>query len=640
MQFFRKLANTIFFKIILSFVALSFVLFGVSSFILGSPNNWVAKIGGDEISSNQLNSALRADREVILASSGNSEEALKYLESDRFKSDVLGRLVNQVMVKKLSDDFDISASKKIILESIAKDPSFKNESGKFDRKKFEEFLKKNGLNEERYVSEIASGISARMILQSFSLAAPISDQVVARVEGFNQEKRVADVITISAKNITNIAKPTEEELQKFFAENQSQYILPERRKVSYLSFTKKDFAKDLVISDQEILAEYEKDKEQFTKPETRSFYHVVFDKEEDAKNFLQKLEASSGADKSKLKPEFEKLAKSLLKKGAKEISMLNISQRDLIAQIADQVFKLGLNEKSQVIQSPLGFHVFLLNEIKQPQLMPFAEVKNAIKVKLAQGREEKVLQEKISAIDDFLLTSNSLSDAAKKFNLKLSAPVLVEEKGSEISEIKSLANFAANAFALKEKQVSKIFQSEISGGFYALFVEEILPSKQLELVEAKSKVIEDLLGAKRREALLDLAKKIEEELKENPNSIAQVAAKYRAKFDKSREFPRIFYLNFQGRQIPYQDQFSKYLFATKVGEATSVASQSEDQFVIGVLREIKKSPLNQIQLEQVKAKAADEFRNEVMSEYNAYLLSRYPVKTNDKVFGKQVKQEE
>ena len=80
MFFFRKLAKSIFFKIILAFVALSFVLFGVSSFILGSPNTWVAKIGGDTVSYGQFNSALRADREVILASSNKSEEALKYLE--------------------------------------------------------------------------------------------------------------------------------------------------------------------------------------------------------------------------------------------------------------------------------------------------------------------------------------------------------------------------------------------------------------------------------------------------------------------------------------------------------------------------------------------------------------------------------
>jgi|GEM_PF-1274507 len=641
MFFFRKLAKSIFFKIILAFVALSFVLFGVSSFILGTPNTWVAKIGGDTVSYGQFNSALRADREVILASSNKSEEALKYLESESFKSDVLGRLVNQVMIKKLAGDFDVSASKKIILESIAKDPGFKNEDRKFDRKKFEAFLKKNGLNEERYVTEIANGVAATMILQSIAISAPMSDLVIAEVENFKQERRVADVITISSKNAGNIAKPSEEELQKFFTENQTQYVLPERRKVAYLSFSKKDFGKDLQISDQEIFAEYEKGKEQYTKPEKRSFYHVVFEKEIEAKNFLQKLEEFAKTDRSKAKNEFEKLAKELAKKDLKAITLSKVSQKDLIPQISEPIFKLAVNENSPVVTSPLGFHVFLLNEIAQPQLISFSEVKNGIKQKMAEGRTEKVLQEKISAIDDLLLTSNSLAEVAKKFGLKVSATsVLIDEnsrneKSEEVAEIKAFENFAKNAFALKAKQTSKVFYAKNSEGFYAVEVEEILPSKQLELVEIKSRVVADLIVVKLRESLGELARKIGEEIKQNPNEAAKIAARYLVKFDKAREFQRVLYLNFQGQQVPYQDQFMKDLFAINVDQATPIEAKGENEFVIGVLREIKKSAVNSTQLEQAKRQSAEEFRKEVMSDYNTYLLARYPVKTNEKIFAKQ-----
>lgn len=633
METFRKLANSIFFKIILAFVALSFVLFGVSNFILGNPNTWVAKIGDESVSYNRFNSALRADREIVNASAGNGEDVQKYLESDRFKSDVLGRIVNQVMVKKLSKDFDVSASKKIILESVAKDPSFKNESGKFDHKKFEAFLKKNGLNEERYVAEIASNVSAAMVLQSFPIVAPTSDEVIAKIEKFKQEKRVADVISLSEKDVAKIANPSDEELEKFFKENKAQYVTPERRKVSYLTFSKKDFADDFKISEQEISAEYEKNKDQYLKPETRSFYNVVFDKEEAAKNFLSKFEEAIKADKSKAKTSFEKLAKELVKKDLKGISLTNLSKKDLPPQIAESVFSLGVDDHSSVISSPLGFHVFLLNEIKKSQPMTFAEVKESLKLKLSQGREEKVLQEKISAIDDLLLTSNSLSEVAKKFNLKsVSAPITIDQKGSGAAAVKELSGFIESAFSLKEKQASKVFVSN-KGDFYAVFVEEIMSAKQLEFAEAKSQVTSDLLASKRQEALRELARKVGEEIKKNPNSIADIASKNHLTLSKSQEFPRVLYLNFQGQKFPYQDQLVKDLFSIKVGEATPVAAQAENKFVIAVLREIKKANLNSAQIEQIRAQAKDELRNEIMSEFNSYLLSRYPVKTNDKVFG-------
>lgn len=639
MELFRKLSKSIFFKIVLAFVALTFVLFGVSSFIIGSPNTWVAKIGDETVSYSQFNSALRADREVVVASAGQGEEVMKYLESDRFKSDVLGRIVNRVMIEKLSEDFDVSASKKIILESIAKDPSFKNESGKFDHKKFEEFLAKNGLNEERYVAEISNNVSAAMILQSFSLATPVSEEMIAKVEKFKQEKRIADVLTISEKNIAKVENPSNEELEKFFKENQSQYSSPERRKVSYLTFSKKDFVKDLQISDQEVLAEYEKSKDQFSKPETRNFYNVVFDKEEDAKNFLAKLDEVAKSDKSKAKKAFEKLAKELVKKDVKGITLSGVSKKDLMPQISGPIFALSLNEYSSVISSPLGFHVILLNEIKQPQPIAFVEVKNAIKSKLAEGREDRVIQEKISAIDDLLLTSNSLSEVSKKFNFKSPiSSITVDNSGAVASSIKDLTGFIKNVFAAKEKQASKIFGNE-KGDFYAFYVEEVSPAKQLELNEVKAKVSADLLSVKKQEALRELARKIGDDVVKDPNSIAAIASKNGLSLNKSQEFARTIYLEFQGQRLPYQDQLSKDLFAIKVGEATPVVLQSGGRFAVAVLRDIKKSDISLAQASQFKDRAKEELRNEIMSEFNAYLLSRYPVKTNDKVFGKSAAKE-
>ncbi len=640
MQIFRKLSHSIFFKIILAFVALSFVLFGISNFILGVSNTWVAKIGGDSISYNQFNSALKADRDVIIASSGEREEVVKYLESDRFKSDVLGRLVNQFMIKKLSADFDVVASKKIILESIAKDPAFRNESGKFDNVKFEEFLKRNGLNEERYVREISNNITAMMILQSFSLFAPVNNVEVSLMTNFKEERRVADVVTVTSKDVGEVAAPSDQDLEKFYNSNQAKYALPEFRKVSYLTFSAKNFAKDMQISDEEIKSEYEKNKDQFTRPETRNLFNVVFEKEEEAKNFLSKFEAAIGSDKSKSKSEFEKLAKDLAKRDLKKISLNKIAQRDLMPQVGEPVFKLALNDHSQVIESPLGFHVFLVTEIKAAQPLALSEVKDSLKNKLLQGREEKVLQDKITKIDDALLTSNSLAEVSKKFGLELKSESIEidqngrNQKGEVLKEAAELSGFSANAFAQKEKQASKVFQSQ-NGKFYALFIDEVVASKQQELSSIKSTVLNDYRAQKRQEMLRELAKKIADEIKENPSSAAQVAAKHKVRFDQAREYPRIIYLDFQGQQIPYQDQFVKDLFSLKVGEATSVGAQADDQFVIGILRQIKKSNIDGVRIEQAKVRASEEFRNEIMSEYNAYLMSRFPVKTNDKVFGKK-----
>ena len=636
MELFRRLAGNIFFKIILGFVALSFVLFGVSGFILGSPNSWVVKIGDTKIGSNTFNSALRADREIVLKNN-HSNEAAQYVESEAFKSDVLGRMVNKIMIEKLSQDFGISASKKIILSAIAKDANFKNESGVFDHKKFEDFLAKNGFNEKRYVDEISSEVTSVMILQTLALSAPVSDYEIAQKESFKQEKRVADVVTISEKNLNNSEKPSKDEIEKFYAENKQGYVAPEMRKVSYIHFSKNDFSNEFVISDKELQAEYEKNKSQMMQPESRNFYHMLFTKEADAKKFADEVKK---ADKSHVRDVFVKLAKAQ-NKDQKTITLNQMTQKDLLPQLTATAFKLTQNEVSEPTESPLGFHVFLLLDVKKSQPLSFDQAKASLKQSLTADRDDKIMQKKISAIDDLLLTSNSISEVAKKFNLKTGTSEFFDAngndvKGKAIAENSKLEGFSKNSFALREGQTSKIFYAKNSAGFYAIKVEKLTATHERKLSEVEGQIIADLQKTKKVKGLRELANKVAKEIAQNPENAAQIAAKYHANFEKNREFARQIFVTIQGRQMAYQTKFLEELFDLELNHATSAQNiQSEKDFSIAILRAIK-TPSNSESLAIAKrATASEELRNEIMSDYNSYLLKRYPVKINEKFFAKK-----
>ncbi len=640
MQLFRKLAGNIFFKIILAFIALSFVLFGVSGFILSGPSSWVAKIGGKTISQTAFMKEMQKNRDMILQAN-KGEEALKYLESEQFKSDILNRMVNAVIIEKLSDNLGVQASKNLILQEVAKDQNFKDKDGKFDRSAFQNFLKKNGINEEQYVKIVQDEVVASIVVQSLAAAAPADARSASANAEFKQQTRFADVVKITMSNIAKVAAPSEADLNSFFEKNKQNYAAPEMRKVSYLKFSRKDFAKDMAVSDEEIAAEYEKNKDQFQRPESRNLYHVLFDNEASAKEFVQKLDAAIGSDKSKLGSEFAKLAKEIQKKSQKDIALNKVTQKDIIPELANVIFKLAVNERSDSVKSPLGFHVFLLNEIIKSQPIALAEVKDMIKTQLLEGKQDKVLQDKVSEIDDAILASNSLSEAAQKFSLKINSnPVLINQtgqdnKGVEVSEIKSLEGFAANAFATAKDQASKLFYSKTSDEFYSVKVEEIEVAHEKKLEEVKSQAMADLSAKIQYEKLQEFATKVGDEIHKNPSEISQIAAKYKLSVERNKEFPRIFYINYQGRQIPYASKFLEELFNVKVGEATGINSQGIQEFTIGVLRSIKQPAIGEAQIANAKKEAENAFRNEVAQGYNSFMLKKYPIKVNDKFFAKK-----
>ena len=637
----RKLAHNLFFKLFIGLLVLSFTFFGVSNFVLNSSESWVAKVGGKSISYGKLTKSMQVDREAILRANPQNPQATQYVDSEKFKSDVLGRLVNQVIVEKLRDNFGVQASRKIILEGIASDPQFMHD-GKFDHAAFKGFLAQNGFDEERYVKTVQDEIVGAMIVNSLSLASPVDEKLVMKVVALKEEKRVADVIVISDNNVGSVANPSSAELEEFFTKNKQKFVAPEMRKVSYVTISQQDLTRSITISEQEIAAEYEKNKASYQQAEKRNFYHLVFSDEKKANAFLTDLEKSGSKDKAK---SFVEAAKKVAHKSLKEITLQNFSEKDLLPEVAVSAFKLAKHQISPVLKSPLGFHIFFVTEIKAGGIVPLAEAKNVIKQNLLRTKNEEFVQKKISEIEDSLLTSNSLSETAKKFGLKLHDEIKIDQNGRDaksapIASIKDLGDFTKNAFAAPEKQISKLYYAELTGVFYALKVEEIDKEHEKKLEEVKPEIIAAYTKEKKLEKLREFAGKISAEIAQKPSEALQIAARNHLKIEKNKTFPRFFYLEFQGKKIPYSGKFLEELFSAKVGQVTSANAISATEFQIAILREIKKAPITENQLALGKAELEKNYRTEFMQEFNKFLQQKYPIKVNEKFLNAMGKQEE
>ncbi len=631
----RKLAGSIFFKIILAFVVLTFILFGVSDFILGGRESWVVKVGSKTISANAVSKVMQTYRDRIL-SSRKDEEVMKYLESAQFKSEIVQNMVNDLMIKKVTDENGIKADKQIILESIARDPNFRGDDGKFDHKIFESFLKNNKLNEEKYVGEMGDKIAASIILQSISAAAPINQNIVVEMVNFEEEKRIADITTLSLSSIKSLPQPEEKQVEEFFTKNKSHYLSNELRTVSYTHFSKDLFAKDFTLSDAEVMSEYESNKDKFLNPESRDLLHVKFDDESKGKEFLQELneiKKSGNVEKS----DFVKLAKKFGKGDEKSITIAKATKEVLIPELSNAVFTLDLNQHSEVLQSPLGSHIFLVIKVNPSKPVPFAKVRDELRKSMLAGREEEVLHKRISEINDSLLVANSLDEISTKFKLKKPVQVVINQtllgaNGKEVSDLESIGNFSENVFALKKGQTSQVILSSDQSKFYIVKIEEVEPARELSFTEARSDVLAGLLIQTRQLKLKEIAAKLQEEISKNPAQAAQIATRYGAKFDKNREFPRVTYVNFQGRQIAYPNQFLDELFKIKINETTPVVASGQNELTIGVLKGVKKHFLTSEEKQIAEMKNSKLFRNEIVQEYNSFLLKKYPIQVNEKFF--------
>ncbi len=646
MEKFRNLSNNIFFKIFLGFVGLSFVMFGISGFILGSNSAWVAKVGKKTISVDSFNKELQKNKEAIARNVRN--EDLSKLESEEFKQNVLDLMINKELVNLLQTQLKIYPDKDLIFAQIIKDPQLQDKNGKFDRNLYLNLLKNASITEEDQIKNISNQMFVNMIISSLMQKNGSNPIMAKQLYDSRFEHRIFDTITISADNLLPIKAPNDFDLNGFFEKNKEQFALPEVRRVSFISFDRSNLKEKVEVSEEEITKEYEENKNQYQIPELRSFYHILFSSKKEADEFIQSLKIE--AKNSNEETAFEKLA---IAKGKDKstifldkISKKYLSKESYLSkELAESAFSLAKNTHSEALKSPLGFHIFYLKEIQPASEIPLAEVKNKIKSKISKYKEDKQLVAKMQSIEDEILSTNSINKVAEKFGFKInnSLPKFdIEGRDSKkqlIKEVNNFDDFVKNSFALEQGRVSKVFSSKTNDKYYIISIDEVEKSRKRSLDEVKALVTDLWVAEKIQENLGNFANKIIKEIN-NGGSVNEIVTKNKLLIKKNLESPR-FYIrkDENGRILPYQDQSLKNIFKTDVNKAT-ILDIGQKKIIIAVIKEIK-TPKNDQKviekIEKIDRSLQDNFRNDVFVSLDQYIKSQFPIEINKKIIKSSAK---
>ena len=565
MQQFRNLTEKTYFKIFLAFIAVSFVMFGINSFMISDTNQWIVKIGDKQVSKREFMQLVQRKSAAALRDMDDAEAA-QYLNSKQFQQDALNSLINQKRFEIIGEHFDFIANIDLILRSIAKDSNFYNFDGKFDRDSFNGFLNYNGITEKQYVDSLGKDVAADIVSRSIQANSPINEKIAISQEKLARQKRIADIVNISFKEDELISEIKEDQINNFYQNNLDKYIEPEKRQISYLEFSKEDLVKNIQITDDKVSQYYQDNIDNYFEPQTRDSLHILFDNKEEAQSFLNQYELSIVDKKTDNISHFTKLAKDTLNKDKDSLELNNITRQGIFPELAQEIFKLEINQHSQVIKSSIGYHVALLTKITQPKQIEFDKVKKDIKLDLIKQEKELILQQRLSEMDDNLLITNSIEKTAQKFSLSNSKTITIDNNGlnnqNKIEDVtKKFSEFLIKSFALDIDQISEIINDNKAKKFYVLKIEKIIPQNQKSLEDSKELVILDIIEQLKIKKTKELAQKIHQEMSLNPDSFLEIANKYKLKVDKNVILPRKFLLELKNKdRIPYQNEFLLFLY--------------------------------------------------------------------------------
>ena len=397
----RTAANSLVLKIIFGIIIVSFILTGVSGYLIGAGNNYAAKVNDQEISRGQFENAFNSERNRMQQQLGDQYSELAANEGymKTLRQQVLNRLIDEALLDQYARELKLSISDEQVKQAIFATPAFQVD-GKFDNSRYNGILNQMGMSADQYAQALRNQLTTQQLINGVAgtdfMLKGETDELAALVA----QQRVVREATIDVNALAAKQAVTEPEIASYYEQNKNNFMTPEQFRVSYIKLDAATMQQP--VSDADIQSYYDQHQDQFTQPQ-RTRYSIIQTKTEDeAKAVLEEL--NKGGD-------FAALAKE---KSADIISARNGGDMGWLedATIPDELKNAGLKEKGQlsgVIKSSVGFLIVRLDDIQPAKVKSLDEVRDDIAAKV---KHEK-------ALDAYYALQQKVSDAASNDNESL-----------------------------------------------------------------------------------------------------------------------------------------------------------------------------------------------------------------------------
>lgn len=478
LSFFRTAAQSRIFKVMFGLLIASFALWGVGP-ILHSGNHLdtAAKVGNVKITSAEAERALEQGLRRLESQLGQLPP--REIIDQVIRPQMLSQMVNTSLFEQEARAIGIRVGKELLQQSIAAEPGFRGEDGKFNKERYHTLLQTVGLAEADYLRSLQQDIGQSALQGIVAAAAEPSPEMIRLVERHNGEKRVVDAVYISADSIKDVPAATEEELKKFYDTHAERYRAPEYRSFSYVFADIKNLREAVTITDDELRKAYDDNPADYTTPEKRDVALVTVDDKAKAEKIAADA-AANGLDAA---------AKSngnvIVKK------MADVGKTDVLPALADIVFSTDIGKPSAAVQTPLGWHVLAVTKITPSHKRSFEEALTDIKQRLTTQKTDDAVGELARQIEDYMAGGATLKEAAEKFKLPLTSVENVTQAGlkldgSKITDKFALDNVMSIAFATAAGDNSAVH--DVPNGLMALHVDTVIESQIKPFAEVKEQV--------------------------------------------------------------------------------------------------------------------------------------------------------
>ncbi|MFT5590885.1 MAG: peptidyl-prolyl cis-trans isomerase D [Bradyrhizobium sp.] len=413
--------------LLLLIIVPSFALVGLGSYkSFGDAENVVAKVGGQPITQPEYDAALREQMARFKQMFGAQFDQ-KMFDTPEARRGVLDSLIAQRALSIEAARQHLSVADSALQQSITSIDGLVGPDGKFDGERYRSLLAMQGMTPAMYEQRLRQDMAVQQLNSAIQSTAFAPKTVMNRLSEINDQERSVQELLFKPVDYASQVKVTPEMLKAYYDKNGRQFEVPEQAKIEYVVLSSDALAAQITVTDQEAADFYEQNKRRFGVEEQRRASHILVNLKKDA----------SAADKATAKAKAEKLLAQVRKNPADFAKIAKASSEDqgsapnggdldffgkgaMTPPFEDAVFKLKLNEISDVVETDFGFHIIEVTEIKPASFRTLAQVKPEIVADIKKQKAAKQYSEAAEVFSNSVYEqSDSLKPVADKLKLKV-----------------------------------------------------------------------------------------------------------------------------------------------------------------------------------------------------------------------------
>jgi len=496
----RKQAQSTLIQGLVLVIAIVFIFWGVGA-NMNNNRNSAATVNGEEISFQQYQRAYDRTVENFRQQFGGQVPP-GLLEGMGIKQQVLGQLIQAELLRQGGEEMGIVVSDLLVQREIEKMEAFQQD-GHFDLERYKDILSQNRMTTTSFEGGLKADLQTGRVTDKVGSFVVIPDSEVRDWLAYTGEEIKLAYVSFDPAAFEKKVEVGDGELSAWFEENKEKYRSEPEVRLEYLFFGFAEDAKQVKLSDEELKARYESDKAMYQTPEQRHARHILLKTAEgdsEAVRAEKKKKAEEVLALARQGKDFAELARKYSEGPTKDRGgdLGFFARGRMVPSFDEAVFSMKTGEISELVETPFGYHVIKLEEIRPATGRSFEQVKDNLAKSVRQEKARGLTFKRASKTYEEIMRAGSLD----KYGQKGEEKVITTDyfaRSKPLSGVTAEPEFLAAAFGLNRGELSSVV--ELNDGYGIIFVNDIKEPALPELVEVRERVVADYT----KEKAVDLA---------------------------------------------------------------------------------------------------------------------------------------